>query len=70
MAELLDLLAVYYLAKRYAKRTYGAAYNRYDDGLEQMQRVRDSHTRSKCLPPLPDRTEWWRGTSPLHTFHA
>ena len=41
MAELLDLLAVYYLAKRYTKRTYGAAYNRYDDGLEQMQRVRD-----------------------------
>jgi hypothetical protein len=25
MAELLDLLAVYYLAKRYTKRTYGAA---------------------------------------------
>ena len=41
MEELLDLLAVYYLAKRYTKRTYGAAYNRYDDGLEQMQRVQD-----------------------------
>jgi hypothetical protein len=41
MAELLDLLAVYYLAKRYTKRTYDSAYNRYDDGLEQMQRVRD-----------------------------
>ena len=39
MAELLDLLAVYYLAKRYTKRTYGSTYNRYDDGLQQMQRV-------------------------------
>jgi hypothetical protein len=47
MAELLDLLAVYYLAKRYTKRTYGAAYNRYDDGLEQMQRVRDMARKAR-----------------------
>jgi len=47
MAELLDLLAVYYLAKRYTKRSYGAAYNRYDDGLEQMQRVRDMARKAR-----------------------
>lgn len=41
MARLLDLLIVYYLAKRYTKRAYGSAYNRYNDGLEQMQRARE-----------------------------
>jgi hypothetical protein len=47
MAELLDLLAVCCLAKRYTKRAHGAAYNRYDDGLEQMQRVRDKARKAR-----------------------
>ena len=47
MAELLDLLAVCCIAKRYTKRAHGAAYNRYDDGLEQMQRVRDMARKAR-----------------------
>jgi hypothetical protein len=39
MTELLDLLAVYCPAKRYTKKAYGSAYNRYDHGLQQLQRV-------------------------------
>ena len=40
MASLLDLLVIYYVAKRYTKRGYGSASNRYNGGLEQMRRVR------------------------------
>jgi hypothetical protein len=37
MAGLRDLLVIYYAAKRYTKRAYGSASNRYNEGLEEMR---------------------------------